>query len=122
MVASEKEEVLWVLDLVGEEKADRLEALLAAVDVVTEEEVVGLRWEATVLKEAEKVEVLAMDVSCKAGQHVDGLFPWAKGRHEITSKIAEAFTKSRARSRQKMGECCRVGTRAPLRRWLPRGC
>jgi hypothetical protein len=41
VVASEDEEVLRVFDLVGEEEADGLERLLASVDVVAEEEVVG---------------------------------------------------------------------------------
>lgn len=35
MVATENEEVLGILDLVGEEEADGLERLLATVDVVT---------------------------------------------------------------------------------------
>ena len=63
MVAAQDEEVLRVLDLVGQQEADGLERLLATVDVVTKEEVVGLRREATVLEEAEKVVVLAVDVT-----------------------------------------------------------
>lgn len=63
VVAAQDEEVLGVLDLVGQEKADGLEGLLATVDVVTEEEVVGLRWEATVLEETEEVVVLAVNVT-----------------------------------------------------------
>ena len=63
VVAAKDEEVLGVLDLVGQEKADGLEGLLATVDVVTEEKVVGLRWEAAVLEETEEVVVLAMNVT-----------------------------------------------------------
>ena len=63
VVAAQDEEVLGVLDLVGQEKADGLEGLLATVDIVTEEEVVGLRWEATVLEETEEVVVLAVNVT-----------------------------------------------------------
>jgi hypothetical protein len=63
VVAAKDEEVLGVLDLVGQEKADGLEGLLATVDVVTEEEVVGLRWESTVLEETEEVVVLAVNVT-----------------------------------------------------------
>jgi hypothetical protein len=37
VVTTEDEEVFGVLDLVGEEKADGLEGLLASVDVVAEE-------------------------------------------------------------------------------------
>ena len=42
VVASEQEKVFRVLDLVGKQQRDHLERLLAAVDVVAEEEVVGL--------------------------------------------------------------------------------
>jgi hypothetical protein len=51
VVAAQDEEVFGVLDLVCQEKADCLEGLLATVDVVTEEEVVCLRRESTVLEE-----------------------------------------------------------------------
>jgi len=63
VVAAQDEEVLGILDLVGQEEADGLERLLASVDVVSEEEVVGLRGEAAVLEEAEKVVVLAVDIT-----------------------------------------------------------
>ena len=63
MVAAQNEEVFWVFDLVGEEQADRLEGLLAAVDVVTEEEVVRFWREATVLKQAQQIVVLPVDVA-----------------------------------------------------------
>jgi hypothetical protein len=63
VVAAEDEEVLGVLDLVCQQKADGLEGLLAAVDVVTEEEVVCLRWEAAVLEQAQKIVVLAVNVT-----------------------------------------------------------
>jgi hypothetical protein len=54
VVTAEDEEVLGVLDLVGEKQADGLERLLATVDVVTEEEVVGLRRETTVLEQTQE--------------------------------------------------------------------
>ena len=63
VVTAENEEVLGVLDLVCQQKADGLERLLATVDVVTEEEVVGLRRESTVLEETEEVVVLAVNVT-----------------------------------------------------------
>ena len=44
MVPSQEEEVLGILDLIGEEKADGFEGLFAAVNVIAEEEVVGLGW------------------------------------------------------------------------------
>lgn len=52
VVAAENEEVLGVLDLVGQQKADGLEGLFASIYIVTEEEVVGFRGETTVLEES----------------------------------------------------------------------
>lgn len=63
VVTAEDEEVLWVLDLVGEEKADGLERLLSSVDVVTEEEIVGFWWESSVLEEPEEIVVLSVDIT-----------------------------------------------------------
>lgn len=63
VVAAQNEEVLGVFDLVCQQKADGLERLLATVDVVTEEEVVRLRREATVFEETEKIVVLAVDIT-----------------------------------------------------------
>mmetsp|Transcript_9813 Transcript_9813/g.28087 ORF Transcript_9813/g.28087 Transcript_9813/m.28087 type:complete len:237 (+) Transcript_9813:892-1602(+) len=62
VVATQEEEVLRVLDLVGQQKGDGLKALLAAVNIVTQEKVVGLRREAAVLEQAQQVAVLAVDV------------------------------------------------------------
>lgn len=67
VVPAEDEEVLRVLDLVGEQQADGLERLLAAVDVVAEKEVVCLWREAAVLEQAEEVVVLAVYVACGPG-------------------------------------------------------
>ena len=63
VVAAEDEEVLWIFDLVCEEKADGLEGLLSSVDIVTQEEVVCFRWESAVLKESEEIVILAVDIS-----------------------------------------------------------
>lgn len=65
MVPPQQEEVLWVLDLVGEQQADGLQRLLAPVHIVSQEQVVGLRGEAPVLKQTEEVGVLAVDVPWK---------------------------------------------------------
>ena len=51
VVASQQEEVLWVLNLVSKEEADCLERLLSTVDVVSKEEIVGVGREATVLEQ-----------------------------------------------------------------------
>ena len=53
VVASQQEEVLRVLDLVGKHQADNLQVLLASVDIVAQEEVVGLRWEVANLEDSE---------------------------------------------------------------------
>ena len=63
VVSTKNEEVLGVLDLVREEKANSLETLLATVDIVPEEEVIRLGREAAVLEEAQKVVVLPVNVS-----------------------------------------------------------
>lgn len=63
VVAAEDEEVLGVLDLVREQEADGLERLLATVDVVTEEKVVGLRGETTVLEQTQKIVVLPVNIA-----------------------------------------------------------
>lgn len=64
MVPSEDEKVFGVLDLVGEQETDGLEGLLAAIDVIAEEEVVCFWRETAVLEQSEKVVVLAVDVTC----------------------------------------------------------
>lgn len=51
VVAAENEEVLGVLDLVGQQQADSLERLLASIYIVTEEQVVGFRRKTTILEE-----------------------------------------------------------------------
>lgn len=63
VVSSENEEVLRVLDLVCEQQADSLKRLLASVDVVTEEQVVGIGGEATIFKETEQIVVLSVNIA-----------------------------------------------------------
>jgi hypothetical protein len=63
MIASKKEEVFRIFDLVGQQEADGLEALLSSVDVVAQEQVVRLGGEAAVLEQAEQVRVLTVDVA-----------------------------------------------------------
>eukprot|EP00421_Protoceratium_reticulatum_P003958 CAMPEP_0168370454 /NCGR_PEP_ID=MMETSP0228-20121227/7273_1 /TAXON_ID=133427 /ORGANISM="Protoceratium reticulatum, Strain CCCM 535 (=CCMP 1889)" /LENGTH=173 /DNA_ID=CAMNT_0008383329 /DNA_START=607 /DNA_END=1128 /DNA_ORIENTATION=+ len=63
VVAAEKEEVLRELELVRKEQRDGLQALLATVHVVAQEQVVALRREAAVLEEPEQVVVLAVHVA-----------------------------------------------------------
>jgi hypothetical protein len=63
VVASQDEEVLGVFDLVGKQEANRLEGLLAPVDIVAQEKVVGLRREPAIFEETQQVVILAMDVT-----------------------------------------------------------
>lgn len=73
VVSTQNEEVLGVLDLVRKEEADGLEGLLATVDVVTEEEVVGLRRETAIFEETQEVIVLAVDIAANlARRMLDG--------------------------------------------------
>ena len=45
VVASKQEEVFRVLNLVCHHEADHFQILLASIHIVTQEQVVGLRWE-----------------------------------------------------------------------------
>ena len=63
MISSQEKEVFWVLDLVREQEADRLEALLAAVDVVAQKKVVGLGRKSSIFEQPQEIGVLTMNVS-----------------------------------------------------------
>ena len=64
VIASQQKEVLRVLDLVAEKQADRFDGLFSPVNVVTKEQIVGLRGEASVLKDSQQIVVLAVHVTC----------------------------------------------------------
>ena len=51
MITSEQEEVLRVLDFVAQEKANCFDRLLATIDIVTKEQIVGLGRESAVLED-----------------------------------------------------------------------
>ena len=63
MVPTEDEEILWILDLVRKKQADGFKRLFASVNIVPKEEVVRFGWKPSVLEEAEKVVILAMDIT-----------------------------------------------------------
>lgn len=63
MVAPQQEEVARVLDLVGQQQADHFQGELAPVDVVPQEQVVGLRRVLAVVEQPQQVGVLPVDVS-----------------------------------------------------------
>ncbi len=50
VVSSQQEEVLRVLDFVAEQKTDCFNGLLSSIDVIAQEEIVGLGWESSVLE------------------------------------------------------------------------
>ncbi len=64
VVASQQEEVLLEFYLVCEQQNYRLQRILAAVNIVTEEEIVSFRRESTIFKKSEKVRKLSMCVAC----------------------------------------------------------
>lgn len=63
MVSSQDEKVFRVLDFIRQQQADSFKGLLASVDIVTEEEIIGFGGETTVLKETQQVVILSMDVT-----------------------------------------------------------
>ena len=63
MVAPKQENILRILNLVAQEQSDRFNGLFAAVNVITKEQVVRLRWETTILKDSQQVVVLAMHIT-----------------------------------------------------------
>ena len=63
VIASEQEEVFRELDLVGQKEANRLQGLLTTIDVIAEEEVVGIWREASVLEQAQQIIVLTMNIT-----------------------------------------------------------
>ena len=63
MVTTENKEILWVFDLVRQQEADRFQTLFTAVDVITEEDVIRLWWEASVLEQSQEIVILPMDIA-----------------------------------------------------------
>ena len=63
MVAPQEEKVAGVLDFVRHKETDCLEGELAAVNIVSQEEIIGLRGVLSVIEEAQEVGVLAVDIA-----------------------------------------------------------
>ena len=63
VVTAQNEEILGILDLVGEQQTDGFQGLLATIHVVTQEQVVCLGREATVLEQTQEIIVLAVNVT-----------------------------------------------------------
>ena len=86
MVTSEKDDLVWVLELQGEEEADDLETVLALVNVVTKENIIIgvdiLGWRLPDIKEPHQVDVLSMDVTEDLGWRPDLLEnDWLLSKH-----------------------------------------
>ena len=65
VIASQQEEVFLEFHFIGEQKNDGLKRLLATVDVIAKEQVVGLWWEASILEEAEQISKLSVHITYK---------------------------------------------------------
>lgn len=63
MVASQKEEVLRVLNFVAEKKNNGLDGLLSPVYVISQKKIVFLRRETTIVKYLEQVLKLTVDIT-----------------------------------------------------------
>ena len=63
VISSKKEEILWVLNLVGKEQADGLYALFSSINIISQEEIIALRRVPSELKEPQQVIVLSMDIT-----------------------------------------------------------
>jgi hypothetical protein len=63
MIPTEKKEILWVLDLVCEEKGNCFNALQSSVDVVSEEQIVSSRRSPACSEDAKKIMKLAVYVA-----------------------------------------------------------
>jgi hypothetical protein len=63
MVSSEQEEVFRILDFIGEEQTNCFQGLLSSINVISQEQIVAFRWESSIFKEPEHVEILAVGVT-----------------------------------------------------------
>jgi hypothetical protein len=63
MIAPEHEKVLRVFDFVGEQKHYSFKRHLSTVNIIAEKQVIGRRWESTVLEEPHQVKKLTMNVA-----------------------------------------------------------
>ena len=92
VVPTQDEEILWILDLVREKQANGFKRLFASVDVVSKEEVICFGWESSVFEEAEKVVILAMNITTdlqQAKQRVSVALKFPKSCHK--PKVEEIY-------------------------------
>ena len=67
MVASQNKNLLWIFNFEGKQQANCLDALPSPVDIVPQEQIVGLRRQSAILEEPEHVIVLSMDIPTNLG-------------------------------------------------------
>ena len=67
MVSPEEEEVFGEPEFVAEEEHDALDGVLAAVDIITNEEVVAVSRIAAIFEDLKQVTVLAVNVAWVSG-------------------------------------------------------
>jgi len=63
VVTAKQKEVFFILELIGQQQNNCLKTLLTAVNVVTKEEIVGIRRESTVFKKPKKVHELSVYIT-----------------------------------------------------------
>ena len=63
MVPSQEEKIFGVLHLIAKHEANCLDALVRAVNIIPEKQVVRLRWETAHLEQPEEVIILPMRVA-----------------------------------------------------------
>ena len=63
MVAAKHEKVLRIFDLITHHQTHCFNGLFSAIDIISEEEIVRLRREPTILKKTQKIVILTMDIA-----------------------------------------------------------
>ena len=71
----------FLLDFVSEEEADSFQGLLSSIDVVSQEQVVGLWRKGAVLEETEQVVVLAVHVAADFQRGLKLEKDWLRQEH-----------------------------------------
>ena len=75
MIPSEQEKIFWILYLITEEKANSFDRLFTAIDVISQEEIVGFRRETSIFENSQEVVILAMDITYKQQVIISNLPP-----------------------------------------------
>jgi len=90
MITSQLEEILRKLDLVSHQQSNGFKTLLATIDIITQEDVVALRWKAPILKESQQIMILTMDVTTDLNRSRQ-LQQGALLQKDLTSLRAKSF-------------------------------